>query len=145
MLTIPIDRITILLEQASGVGITPDDDASGSASDDVEATLPDTPALRALMAMLDELTPEEVYDLLAVADIGDSDDAEASWNPALERAQSVAAEEAVAELVRVLVLTDAIENGLDRLGYALDDDGDAEGPDEDEDGEADGGESAAEA
>lgn len=114
MLTIPIETITILLDQAVDVDVGLDDDMAETAVDD------GSPAYRALASTLGELTPAEIYQLLAVAVIGDSDNAVDAWAPALEHAQSVAAEGAVDEVVRILVLTDAIENGLELLGYEVD-------------------------
>jgi hypothetical protein len=49
----------------------------------------------------------------------------------VQRARLTAAEDAVDHLVRILVLSDAVEAGLDRLGYDLADESDE--PDEDED------------
>jgi hypothetical protein len=147
MLTVPIDRITMLLEQASQVGSEPAEETEETETETGEAVaedFADLPAYRELTAMLDEFTPAELYELLALAAIG-AEDAEQSWEAAVAQAQSVAADEAVAELARILVVTDAVENALDRLGYTVseddeddeDEDDDEEDEDEDEDEEED--------
>ena len=142
MLSVPIDRITMLLEQASQVASTSVDEAEESESAGANGVedFVDLPGYPELAAMLGDLTPEEVYELLALAAIGAGELAEDSWDAAIAQAQSVAADEAVLELARVLVVTDAIENALDRLGYTLSeeedgDDEDEEDDDEDEDDE----------
>jgi hypothetical protein len=136
MLSVPVDRITMLLEQASQVGSEPAESETGEA--ETGEDFADLPAYRELTAMLDEFTPEELYELLALAAIGAGEVAEESWNEAVTRAQATAAEEAVAELARILVVTDAIENALDRLGYTVSEDGDDEDEDdEDEDDDED--------
>lgn len=149
MLIMPIDRITILLEQASEVEIPALDDAAqgeaateaDDAGDTLEDTLADTPAYRELAEALEGLTLPEVYELLAVAIMGESDnaeDAEDAWELAVQEAQSIAVEDAVDELASALVLTDTVEIGLGRLGYRLgeddevDDEEEGEGEEEDE-------------
>jgi hypothetical protein len=139
MLSVPIDRITMLLEQASQVASTSVDEAEESESAGANGVedFVDLPGYPELAAMLGDLTPEEVYELLALAAIGAGELAEDSWDAAIAQAQSVAADEAVLELARVLVVTDAIENALDRLGYTLseEEDGDDEDEDEEDDDE----------
>lgn len=150
MLTMPIDRITMLLEQASLVGSASAEDSEESETETVDETesggaveeFADLPGYRELTVMLGDLTAEEVYELLALAAIGSGELADDSWEGAIAQAQSVAADEAVSELARVLVATDAIENALDRLGYSLldededdEDEDDEEEEDEDEDDE----------
>ena len=129
MLTIPIDRITRLLEQASQIWTFPEYDTGGNvaaalaarAGGDLEQALADTTAYRELAAMLHELTPEEVRELLTVAAIGAADESDdESWAVTLRDARLVPTEEALSRLARLLVLTDAVENGLDRLGYVDD-------------------------
>jgi Protein of unknown function (DUF3775) len=144
MLSVPIDRITMLLEQASQVASTSvdetDDDealtAGETASTGAAEDFVGLPGYPELAAMLSDLTTDEVYELLALAAIGAGGLAEDSWDMAVAQAQSVAADEAVLELARILVVTDAIENALDRLGYTLSDEDD-EDDDEDEDDEED--------
>ena len=133
MLSVPVDRITMLLEQASQVGSEPAESEAETGEAETGEDFADLPAYRELTAMLDEFTPEELYELLALAAIGAGEIAEESWNEAMARAQSTAAEEAVAELARILVVTDAIENALDRLGYTVSEDDDDDDDEEDED------------
>ncbi len=147
MLSVPIDRIAMLLEQASQVGSdfadefdeTEDEGEHEATQISVDAEdLADHPAYRELTVMLDEFTPEELHQLLALAAIGTGDVREDSWDMAMARVQSIATDEAVAELARILVVTDAIENALDRLGYELSDDApDDDDEDEDDDDEDD--------
>ncbi len=126
MLTIPIDRITRLLEQASQIWTFPEYDTGGNvaaalaarAGSDLEQALADTAAYRELAAMLNELTPVEVRELLTVAAIGAADESnDESWALTLRDARVASTEEALSRLARLLVLTDAVENGLGRLGY----------------------------
>ncbi|HUC19370.1 MAG TPA: DUF3775 domain-containing protein [Acetobacteraceae bacterium] len=141
MLSVPIDRIAMLLEQASQVGsdfedepdeIEDEGESEGTQISQDTEDLADHPAYRELTAMLDEFTPGELYQLLALAAIGSGDVSEDAWDTAMARARSVSADEAIPELARILVATDAIENALDRLGYELSDD---EPDDDDEDDE----------
>jgi len=136
MLSVPVDRITMLLEQASQVGSEPAENEAETGEATAE-DFADLPAYRELTAMLDEFTPEELYELLALAAIGAGEIAEEAWDEAVTRAQATAAEEAVAELARILVVTDAIENALDRLGYTVSEDGDDDDDDDDEDEDGD--------
>lgn len=147
MLTIPIDRIAALLAQASEIEIGEDEDVPESGARapadpeqavNVEDVIVDMAAYRELMDALEEFTPEELHELLAVAALGASDETDPSWDAAVEQARSIAEDEAVSEIARILVLTDAIETGLDRLGYSLDDeDEEEEEEEEDEDEDED--------
>lgn len=135
MLTIPSERIALLLERASEVWNIPARNVSedeprrqtkGVTSELIEG-LAETPAYRELTVMVEELDPEEIYELLALAAIGDSDDLEEAWEIAVQHAETIAIEDAASELARLLVLTDSIETGLDRLEYfndVEDEDGD---------------------
>jgi hypothetical protein len=121
MLTMPIDRITILLEKVPDIDFAADEEALDEeldqADEDLQAALEATPAYRELVEALDEFTPEEARELLALAFFG-SGDAEDAME-AIEQARAVAEEEALPQLLRLLVLTDAIESGLERLGHRL--------------------------
>ncbi|HYM04471.1 MAG TPA: hypothetical protein VET85_16070 [Stellaceae bacterium] len=127
MLTMPISRISVLLEQASEVEIAPEGEApegeemirAEDESDIRKDDLADAPSFRKLTPLLGGLTSAEVEGLLAVALIGDSDSADMSWDTAVRRAQSLADGDAPNELLHYLVLTDAIDVGLGRLGYRL--------------------------
>ncbi len=122
MLIMPVQRVAILLEQAAAI----DSDAlevagaPDSASGGLDEVLADSPDYHDLWEALQALTPQEVPELRALAAIGESDDPESEWDWALEQAQQVGAEEALGRLARILILTDAVESGLDRLGYDVD-------------------------
>jgi hypothetical protein len=140
MLTMPVDRITILLEQAAEIELPPSDDTAESEaegeSDGLDTALADDPAYRELTDALEGLTLPEVYELLAVAILGESDDAEGAWEQAVQEAQTIPAADALDELASVLVLTDAVEIGLDRLGYTLDEDDEIDSVDDEEEAES---------
>lgn len=148
MLTIPIERINLLLDQASQVVSVPEGEpeedaavrdseaaAEGEDDDREEEEDADLAAYLELREMLGDFAPEELCELLALAAIGGSEDGEPSWQRALEQARSVSEEDAISELARVLVATDAIESALEQLGYEIeaDDDEDEDEEDEEED------------
>jgi Protein of unknown function (DUF3775) len=136
MLTISNDRIASLLDKALDVEV-PDI----IAEDDDEVTLEDLsaaleealsgdPAFRALAAAVGELSTDEAYELLAVAQIGEEDDDEPpDFDDALARVRAAVDEPPASGLLQILLMTDAIESGLERLGYAFDDEDE---PDEDD-------------
>jgi Protein of unknown function (DUF3775) len=123
MLTIPFDKIAIILNQASDV--EPADVVAaevaaafeGANDERSEDALAGTPGRQALVETLEGLTTEEVYELLALAELAAFDRDTDSWNAAVQRAQAITTEDAIDRLLRSLVLSDAIEVGLDRLGY----------------------------
>ncbi|MDE2230272.1 MAG: DUF3775 domain-containing protein [Alphaproteobacteria bacterium] len=124
MLTIPIDRIAVILGRASDVEpadvITGDVAAALESSSDrrtEEEFFGNAPARRALIDALESLTPDEIYELLALSEMAAFDGSAESWNSAVQRAQAIAADDAIDRLVHVLVLSDTVEVGLDRLGY----------------------------
>jgi hypothetical protein len=124
MLTIPIERITLILDRASAV--EPADvilseaqteaEIEETGGDDGEAEFA-TPAQQSLIEVLETLTQDELYELLALAEMAGFDGGQPSWQSAMARAQATAVDDAVEHLVRILVLSDAVEVGLDRLGY----------------------------
>jgi Protein of unknown function (DUF3775) len=142
MLVIPLDTIALLLDRASGVEI---DEADGqvmtseAANDDEDEAFAQTDAYQALSAALDDLSGEEIAELLALAAFGEQDDADASWELAQERARSADQEDGLDTLMRALLYTDAIETALDRLGLQLPE---SEAEEETETGKAEGEESA---
>lgn len=125
MLTIPIERIALILNRASEVepadviesevqAEAETEETGGESAEDAFAT----PAQRSLIAVLETFNPDELYELLALAEMAGFDGAPGSWESAMQRAQTTAADNAVEHLVRILVLSDAVEVGLERLGYA---------------------------
>jgi Protein of unknown function (DUF3775) len=124
MLTIPIERITLILDRASAVEPADVILSEAQAEAETEDTGDDgeeaefaTPAQQSLIEVLETLTQDELYELLALAEMAGFDGGPPSWQSALARAQATAADNAVEHLVRILVLSDAVEVGLDRLGY----------------------------
>ncbi|GEM_PF-5361340 len=128
MLTIPIERIALILDRASDVEpadvIASEIATDFGRGDDEESDQPlgDARARRRLVETLERLTSKEIYELLALAELADFDGPAASWDAAFQRALDMAAPDALSRLVHVLVLSDAIEVGLNRLGYGSDDD-----------------------
>jgi len=125
MLTIPIDKIAVILNQASDVepaAVIAREIAAafdGANDERTEDVLANAPARQVLIDTLDGLTTDEAYELLALAELAAFDGDTESWSAAVQRAQAIAADDAVSRLLRILVLSDAIEVGLDRLGLGV--------------------------
>lgn len=125
MLTIPIERITAILDRASDVepaDLIASEVAADSENADQE--IADEAgageyARRALFETLERLSQGELYELLALAELAELDDISSAWSAAMQRARDISAEDVIARLARALVLSDAIEVGLDRLGYDM--------------------------
>ena len=135
MLTIPLDRLLALLDKASAVEIpVPASSEDETAGDETDAPLGEVlagdPAYGEMMEAIGTLTPDEVYELLALGLLARNGAALDEWQAMVEQAQATPEESAVDELVQTLLLTDEIEIALERLGYALD--GDEEGEEEEE-------------
>jgi hypothetical protein len=141
MLTIPIERITLILDRASEVEpadvieseLQAEAEAENAGNDSAEETFA-TPAQRSLIETLEALTQDELYELIALAEMAGFDGSPDSWTSAIQRAQATAAEDAVEHLVRILVLSDAVEVGLGRLGHGAAEDAEHEGVQADRDG-----------
>lgn len=148
MLTIAIDRIDDLLDQASDVELDPDSDEQS----DLAEMLADDPAYRRLAETLAGLTTEELYELLALSVLARSDAAADEWPAVLAEARSMPGETLRDEIARALLLSDEIETALERLGLSVpdeeaaadeeyeveeddDDDDDEEQADEEEEGD----------
>ncbi len=124
MLTIPIERITLILNRASEVESAGLVESEAQAETETEEADDESaveafaaPAQRSLIATLETLNRDELYELLALAEIAGFDGAPGSWESAMARAQVTAADDAIEQLARILVLSDAVEVGLERLGY----------------------------
>lgn len=146
MLTIPLDRLLALLDKASAVEIpvpasSEDETAGHETGAPLGEVLAGDPAYGEMMEAIGTLTPDEVYELLALGLLARNGAALDEWQAMVEQARATPEESAVDELVQTLLLTDEIEIALERLGYALD--GDEEGEEEEEDeGEEDEEENA---
>ena len=126
MVTIPIDRIALILDRASAVEPADVILSEAQTEAEIEETGDNggeaefaTPAQQSLIEVLETLTQDELYELLALAEMAGFDGGQPTWPSAMARAQATAADDAVEHLVRILVLSDAVEVGLDRLGYGI--------------------------
>jgi Protein of unknown function (DUF3775) len=139
MLTISLDRLFEVLDKASEVEVAEPVEAAASRMqtiDDLDLVLADDPAYREMMALLDTLGPDEIYELLALGFLARNAAALDEWQAMIEQARAVPEDSVFEELIRMLLLTDEIELALERLGYSVVD-GDDEDEDEDEDEEED--------
>ncbi len=122
MLTISLDRLSDLLDQAAEVDLVLADDDAPSAGDDqiaVEGVVDDA-AYQGLLQSLRALSPEERYELLALGLLGRSDAVPDDWGAMLERARATSDADVIDELASVILFTDEIETALDRLGVDID-------------------------
>jgi uncharacterized protein DUF3775 len=138
MLTISLDRLFELLDKASEVEVAEPVEAAASRMqtiDDLDLVLADDPAYREMMALLDALGPDEIYELLALGFLARNAAALDEWQAMIEQARAVPEDSVFEELIRMLLLTDEIELALERLGYSVvdGDDEDEEAEDEDND------------
>ena len=132
MLTISIDRLGNLLDLASAVGatelvLTENEDveaADGEAIGNLDEALGEDPAYQELLGTLEALTPDEVYQLLALALLTRHGSAPEEWQAMVTLARTTPAEKTLDELARTLLLTDEIELALEALGYVFDDEED---------------------
>jgi hypothetical protein len=143
MLTISLDRIDDLLEQASELQIEVDFDGDDAAVVAVEtanlaAVLADEPGYVRFAATLAALTTEEVYELLALSLLARSDASADEWPVILEEVRALPEESLRDRLARALLLGDDIETALERLGiFMVDEESeDEEEDEEDEEGSA---------
>ncbi len=137
MLTVPIEVIADLLDKASIVELSvlemiEDDDTSeaetADAAVDEEGDFDDV-AYRELAAAIEELSPEQVYELLTLAQLGAEESEAETWDEAAAEARAIPEDVTAEELIRALVLTDSIENALEQLGFTFEDEDD-DAPDE---------------
>ena len=145
MLTVPIEVIADLLDKASIVELSvlemiEDEDAAEGATADAgagEEFEVDDAAYRDLAAAIDALSADQVYELLTLAQLGAEESEAETWDEAAAEARAIPEDVTGEELIRALVLTDAIETALEQLGYTFEDDDDAmvEVDEEDEDEE----------
>ncbi|HUZ73540.1 MAG TPA: DUF3775 domain-containing protein [Stellaceae bacterium] len=148
MLTVPIDVIADLLDKASIVELsvlemiedeeTAEPETADAVAEDDDAENPDDDAYRELVAAIEALSPDQVYELLTLAQLGAEESEAETWDEAAAEARAIPEDVTGEELIRALVLTDAIENALEQLGYTFEDDDDddddmIETEDEDED------------
>jgi hypothetical protein len=142
MLTISIDRLDELLEQASDLvfelDLADEEDGTETAVEvaDLADTLGDEPAYQRFAATLAGLTTEEVRELLALGLLARADASAEDWPALLEEIRGLPEETLRGELTRALLLSDDIETALERLGiFALDEAVEDDGDEDDEDDE----------
>ena len=140
MLRMPIEAIVDLLDKAAAVEITvfeADEDETEIDAGDAEAEedLAEDPSYRELADAIEEMSPDELQQLLTLARLGAEEAVASTWEEAAAEASAIPEDERIEELLRALILTDAIESALAHLGYELEDEGeegeDAEPEDED--------------
>ena len=140
MLRMPIEAIVDLLDKAAAVEITvfeADEDETEIDAGDAEAEedLAEDPSYRELADAIEEMSPDELQQLLTLARLGAEETVASTWEEAAAEASAIPEDERIEELLRALILTDAIESALAHLGYELEDEGeegeDAEPEDED--------------
>lgn len=144
MLTISLERVAELLDKAEEVELpepaVPAEGAEAAVSEaqTVDELLAGDPAYQALTEAVAELTASEAYDLLALAILAQNSADLDEWQAVLEQAREVPEDEVADQVVEILVLTDDIELALERLGYGVEDQDEAEDDTEDPDAEEDG-------
>jgi hypothetical protein len=125
VLTISLDRLFELLDKASEIEVAEPAEAVTSgidAFDDLDLVLTDNPTYREMIALLDSLAPDEIYELLALGFLVRNAATLDEWQAMIEQARAVPEENLFDELIEMLLLTDEIELALERLGYSDDDD-----------------------
>ena len=143
MLRMPIEAIVDLLDKAAAVEITvfeADEDETEIDAGDAEAEedLAEDPSYRELADAIEEMSPDELQQLLTLARLGAEETEASTWEEAAAEASAIPEDERIEELLRALILTDAIESALAHLGYELGDEDegeDEEAEDESEDDE----------
>jgi len=144
MLTISLERVAELLDKAEEVELpepavrAEGAEAAVGEAEAVDELLADDPAYQALTAAVATLTASEAYDLLALAILAQNSADLDEWQAMLEQAREVPEDEVADQLVEILVLTDDIELALERLGYGVEDEDEAEDDAEDAGAEEDG-------
>lgn len=122
MLSIPTEKIEFLLNQAAIIESPIEKDEQSFdfdvAEDGWDERIADTEPYQALAASLEDLSAEELYELLALVELAKEDEAEKQpWNDLVGDFQDIPQDEAIKNLLRALIMTDAIETGLQKLGY----------------------------
>jgi hypothetical protein len=141
MLTIPLDRVMELLDKAAEVEVPvlpiAEDETETIGIVDTEAldeVLAEDPAYQALVEALEALSPQELRELLALSLLTRNDAGAEEWQPMVQQAQAVPEDNTLEMLISALLLTDDIEQALERLGYA-EAESDEEGEEEEEEEE----------
>jgi hypothetical protein len=124
MLTIPLDRVMELLDKAADVEVPAlpisEDESRTVTVVNIEALdelLAEDPAYQALLDAVEELSPRELRELLALDLMARNDAGAEQWQPMIEQANAVPEDDTIDMLISILLLTDHIEQALESLGY----------------------------
>jgi hypothetical protein len=128
MLTIAPERLAYIIEKArefdaetapvdSDTGSNPSDD---NEVDILEAT-GDNPTEQELTGALDDLNDDERIEILALMWVGRGDFVRKEWRTALMQARRVHNATETEYLIGTPLLADYLEQGLETLGYAVED------------------------
>ena len=127
MLTIPLEKLAFIIEKARefDAEVEPVNESSGSnAADDGEVAIledtPDNPVLDELTNALDSLNVDEQAEILALMWVGRGDFGRAEWHDALRQARQTRDARETRYLVGTPMLGDFLAQGLEELGYRLD-------------------------
>lgn len=146
MLRIPIDVIAELLDKAADVEITvfeveedesPDADGASEAAEEEDDGLAADPSYRELEQAIGEMSSDELHQLLTLAQLGAEETESSTWDEAAAEANAIPEADRSDELLRALILTDAIKTALAQLGYTLDEEDEEDEEDDDEDKDED--------
>ena len=98
-------------------GSNPSDDADVDILEDVA----DDPTYEELMAAMDSLNEDELYDLIALAWVGRGDFDISEWNEARKQAAEMSDQHIPRYLSETPLLSDFLEEGLSQAGYDVED------------------------
>jgi len=128
MLTIPLEKLTYIIEKArefdAEVPADPDEGGSNEADDDEREILldtPDNPTLQELRGAIEGLNSDEQEELLALIWLGRGDYAANEWREALREARSARTATEADYLIGTPLLADYLEEGVAALGLSLED------------------------
>jgi len=128
MLTIPLDKLTYIIEKAREFDAevpTDADEAGSNAVDDDEREIlldtPDNPTLQELHDAIDGLNIDEQEELLALIWIGRGDFARDEWPAAMAQARESRTGAEADYLIGTPLLADYLEEGVATLGLSLED------------------------
>lgn len=129
MLKIPLDQLAFIIEKAREFDeeTAPLDDAEAGSnpSDDRDVAIlednADNPTQQELAGALQALDEEQRIELLALMWLGRGDFDRSEWHDALKQAREVHNAAETEYLIGTPLLADYLEEGLNTLGYSLDD------------------------
>jgi hypothetical protein len=126
ILTVPIDKLALIIEKGREFDAVVDVDdprSASNAADDREIAIledtPDNPTEDELRAVLSNLNEDEVTDILALVWVGRGDFDKERWDEATSSARATRNKRAVDYLMGTPMLGDLVEEGLAELGIAV--------------------------